>query len=174
MAHAGDVFTSKKTVAFANLDRGRPYETEPATMATTQQSTDVNSVRVLVAEDEAVVSMMIEVELAEAGFQVIGPFATCADASAWLISDTPDIALLDHTLQDGPCTDVAVELRRRGIPFIALTGSDLDELPEVFRNAPYLEKPVGDFDLPKLIARVLTAADLASNQSSGNTTAFTN
>ena len=121
------------------------------------QPTVRRTFRVLVAEDELIISMLIEVELAEAGFEVIGPFATCAEASHWLLSDTPHIALLDHTLKDGPCTDVALELRRRGIPFIALTGSDLDELPIPFRDAPYLEKPVDAALLPKLLVRVLAA-----------------
>jgi DNA-binding response OmpR family regulator len=130
--------------------------------------------RVLVAEDEALVSMLIEVELADAGFQVIGPFATCADASVWLASDTPDIALLDHALRDGPCTDVALELRRRGVPFIALTGANLDELPDAFRGAPYLEKPVGTVDLPKLLTRVIRSArQVPSSSSNANTTAST-
>jgi DNA-binding response OmpR family regulator len=97
--------------------------------------------RVLVAEDEAIVSMLIEHELTQAGFDMIGPFATCADVSRWLASDTPDIAVLDHELRDGPCTGVAVELYRRGVPFVALTGSNPADLPDLLRNAPRIAKP---------------------------------
>jgi DNA-binding response OmpR family regulator len=128
--------------------------------------------RVLVAEDEALVAMFIEAELDDAGYEVIGAFSTYVEASAWLDSDTPDIALLDHTLRDGPCTDIALELRRRGIPFIALTGSDQGELPEAFRDAPYLEKPVDAAFLPRMMARILSAWQAAPSRSSvGDTTA---
>lgn len=124
-------------------------------MTLERPSTHDRPVRVLVAEDEALVAMLIESELVDAGYEVIGPFSTCAEASHWLTSDTPDIALLDHELKDGPCTDVALELRRRGIPIIALTGSDRGELSEAFRDAPYLEKPVDAAFLPRLLARTL-------------------
>jgi DNA-binding response OmpR family regulator len=97
--------------------------------------------RVLVAEDEAIVSMLIEDELARAGFEIIGPFPTCAAVSRWLASDTPDIAVLDHELRDGPCTDAANELGRRGVPFVVLTGSNPADLPDLIRNAPRIPKP---------------------------------
>ena len=40
--------------------------------------------RVLVAEDQALIAMMIPHELEEAGYEVLGPFTTCADASDWI------------------------------------------------------------------------------------------
>ena len=114
--------------------------------------------RVLVAEDEALIGMMIEDELAQAGFEIVGPFATCADASHWLSTDTPDVAVLDHELRDGPCTDVAVELRRRGVRFAALTGSDRSKLPDVFLTAPHLTKPDSMERLPAILASLLVNA----------------
>jgi DNA-binding response OmpR family regulator len=111
--------------------------------------------RVLVAEDEAIVSMLIEHELGRAGLDMIGPFATCADVSRWLASDTPDIAVLDHELRDGPCTDVAIELRRRGVPFVALTGSNPADLPDLLRNAPRIPKPDSLERLAGLVAALL-------------------
>jgi DNA-binding response OmpR family regulator len=87
-------------------------------------------------EDDAIVGMMIEAELGDAGYTVVGPFATCASASDWLASHTPDAAVLDHTLRDGPCTDVAMELRRRGVPIVVLTGADQNKLPDVLKDAP--------------------------------------
>ena len=113
--------------------------------------------RVLVAEDEALVSMLIEDELSRAAFEIIGPFAACADASEWLASDTPEVAVLDHELRDGPCTDVAIELRRRGVPFLMLTGSDPADLPEVMREGPRITKPDSMERLPQVLARMLRA-----------------
>ena len=99
--------------------------------------------------------MLIEDELARAGFEVIGPFATCAAASRWLASDTPDIAVLDHELRDGPCTDVASELCRRGVPFVVLTGSNPADLPDLIRNAPRIHKPDSLERLPDVAAALL-------------------
>jgi DNA-binding response OmpR family regulator len=111
--------------------------------------------RVLVAEDEALVSMLIEHELTQAGFEIIGPFATCADVSRWLASDTPDVAVFDHELRDGPCTDVAIELCRRGVPFVALTGSNPADLPDLMRNAPRIPKPDSLERLAGVVAALL-------------------
>lgn len=114
--------------------------------------------RVLLAEDQALISMFIEDQLADAGFEIVGPFATCADASHWLASNTPDLAVLDHELRDGPCTDVAIELRRRGVPFLALTGSRPEELPEPFRGVPILQKPDSMERLPAMLEALAASA----------------
>jgi DNA-binding response OmpR family regulator len=97
--------------------------------------------RVLVAEDEVLISMLIEEDLEAAGYSIIGPFRTCAEASRWLQHDTPDLAVLDYGLADGPCTDAAVELKQRGVPFLVLTGEMVEDLPDVFRDCPQVAKP---------------------------------
>jgi AmiR/NasT family two-component response regulator len=112
-------------------------------------------IRVLIAEDEALVSMLIEAELADAGFVVVGPFATCAETRGWLETDTPDVAVLDHGLRDGPCTDAAEILVSRGVPFVALSGTDRDEIPPVMRAAPFLEKPSDLSRLPRLLSDLI-------------------
>ncbi len=109
----------------------------------------------LVAEDEALVSMLIEEELSEAGFRVVGPFRTCAGASAWLERNTPDIATIDYQLADGPCTDLAAELRRRGVPFVLLTGLPPEDMPEPFRGAPMFQKPSSLDKLSETLAGLL-------------------
>jgi DNA-binding response OmpR family regulator len=113
--------------------------------------------RVLIAEDQALVSLFIEDELVDAGYAVAGPFASCAGASAWLVDNTPDLAILDHELKDGPCTDVATELRRRSVPFLILTGSRPEDLPEVLRDGPKLLKPDGLTRLSVMLEALLLA-----------------
>ena len=110
---------------------------------------------VLVAEDEALVRMLIEEELTEAGYAVAGPFATNTEASVWLGLNSPDLAILDHELRDGPCTDIASELRLRGIPFLALTGSRPEDLPAILRDAPTIMKPDGLGRLPGVLEAML-------------------
>ena len=97
--------------------------------------------RVLIVEDEVLISMLVQEELEAAGYTIVGSFTTCLGASRWLQHDTPDYAILDFGLSDGPCTDVAVELDRRGVPFLLLTGDMVEILPEVFRRVPQILKP---------------------------------
>lgn len=104
--------------------------------------------RVLVAEDQALIAMAIADELTDAGLEVAGPFPTCAAVMEWLHGDTPDFAILDVGLRDGPCTDVAHELKRRLVGFAIFSGSRREEAPAIFSEAPWFEKPS---DLKELI-----------------------
>ena len=109
--------------------------------------------RILVAEDQAIVALAIEGELGDAGHEVIGPFSTCAAASRWLRDGTPDFAVLDWQLSDGPCIEVALELKSRGVPFAIFSASRNVEAPEAFRDVPWFEKPS---DLNRLAALIAT------------------
>jgi DNA-binding response OmpR family regulator len=97
---------------------------------------------VLVLEDEAAISILLEDELKAAGYRVAGPFATCARALQSLQSETPDMAVLDTILPDGSCRALAAELTRRGVPFVVYSGAfqDHDASPELL-NAVWIEKP---------------------------------
>jgi hypothetical protein len=66
----------------------------------------------------------------------------------WLHRNTPDYAILDLALKDGPCTDVALELGRRGVRFAVFSGSEQRQAAPVFAEAPWYEKPS---DLRQLI-----------------------
>ena len=98
---------------------------------------------VLVLEDEALIGLNLRDELQEAGYRVAGPFTTCAGALEWLQAATPDTAILDATLKDGPCRDIALELTRRGVPFLIYSGHREDNrLLAEFDHVTWIEKPV--------------------------------
>ena len=44
---------------------------------------------ILLAEDEAIIAVELQESLSDSGFSVVGPFATCAEAEAWLKTGTP-------------------------------------------------------------------------------------
>jgi PAS domain S-box-containing protein len=97
--------------------------------------------RVLVVEDEPLVSMDIVAGLEEAGAEVVGPAGTSEDALQ-LIEDGPiDAALLDGNLRGRPVDDIAAALTRRNVPFIFVTGYSHQSLPRAFKNAAILPKP---------------------------------
>lgn len=54
--------------------------------------------RVLVVEDEALVAMLVEDALLDAGFTVIGPAATVEEAMHFLATERPDAVVLDLNL----------------------------------------------------------------------------
>ena len=70
----------------------------------------------LVAEDQALIAMLIQDQLEESGFGVAGPFASCSTALAWLKSNTPALALIDYMLSDGPCRELEIEGDKLAVP----------------------------------------------------------
>lgn len=100
-------------------------------------------VQVLIAEDVGAISIALEDAVADAGYTVAGPFASCARAMEWLNTHQPDLALLDPMLNDGVCIDLARALRRRGVPFLFLSANHPGEgMPADLQDMPWLEKPV--------------------------------
>jgi DNA-binding response OmpR family regulator len=80
--------------------------------------------RILVLEDEPLITLMLEDELARAGAAVISAY-NCRQALASAQAERIDAATLDLHIGGGDCKPVADLLHARGIPFIVTTG-DLD------------------------------------------------
>ena len=96
----------------------------------------------MVVEDEAIIAMSLEDGLSDKGFRVVGPFSACAAALAALETSTPDLAILDAVLSDGPCLELARALRDRGVPFMIYSGADaFDEHAPELDGVPWVEKP---------------------------------
>ncbi len=98
--------------------------------------------------------MAIEAFLEDAGFRVAGPFMSNAEALAWLEGHTPDVALLDVLLRDGPCTGVVRALRGRSIPFAIYSGLRPGNRPPELETVPWMEKPVSREDLAKALREI--------------------
>jgi len=111
--------------------------------------------RVLVAEDEALISVILSGDLRDEGYLIAGPFSRGQDALAWLADDTPDLAIIDYMLRDGPCTRLTQALRERGVPFVIFSGyaRDLDTENE-FADAPWFDKPASLDALLDALARL--------------------
>src|SRR3712207_509670 len=98
---------------------------------------------VLILEDEALIALNLQDELQDAGYEVASPFTACSAALEWLQTATPDMAILDATLNDGSCHSVAVELSRRGVPFLIYSGHQEDQqLLAELQHITWIEKPV--------------------------------
>jgi PAS domain S-box-containing protein len=99
--------------------------------------------RILVIEDEPLVSMELEGELAAAGCEVIGPAATLEHAKTLVEEGKYDAALVDVNLKGQPVDELATLLTKKNCPFAFVTGYGRDALPEAFRGAAVLAKPFG-------------------------------
>jgi two-component system, response regulator PdtaR len=98
---------------------------------------------VLILEDEALIALNLQDELQDAGYGVAGPFTDCSAALDWLRTATPDMGILDATLNDGSCHSVAAELSRREVPFLIYSGHQEDQqLLAEFHHITWIEKPV--------------------------------
>jgi len=113
----------------------------------------------LIVEDEVLVGMDLENVLCEAGFDARW-VASTQGALAALETTSPHVAILDIIIRAVPCTDLARELKRRGIPFLLHSGCFPDEALADFQGAPWLGKPA---ELSALLSTL--AATLASNRS---------
>jgi PAS domain S-box-containing protein len=112
----------------------------------------LNKTRVLVVEDEIVVSEDLQERLAELGFEVAGAADTAADAIRLATTVRPDVALMDIMLHGRPeGIDAAEHLRRElDIPVIYLTAhSDSATLQRARLTDPsgYIVKPFDDEQL---------------------------
>jgi len=97
--------------------------------------------RVIVVEDEPLVSMDIEATLADAGCDVAGTAGTLEQARRLIAGADCDVALLDANLAGHSAEELAIALTRKNIPFAFVTGYGRDGLPAGFREAMMLAKP---------------------------------
>jgi CheY-like chemotaxis protein len=115
--------------------------------------------RVLVVEDEMMISMLVEDMLSDLGCAVVGP-AHALD-TALVLAQTEsglDAAVLDVNLAGQPVFAVADALRAKGVPAIFATGYGDSGLRDIDRGAPVLLKPFRAGDLARALGEALGAA----------------
>jgi DNA-binding response OmpR family regulator len=115
--------------------------------------------RVLIAEDEFLVSIQLEEDLRLAGCSILGPFSTLETATRASRRERFDLAVLDINLNGKMVYPLADELSARGVPFIFLSGYVSADLPERFRKWPQVTKPHDPAALIKEIRGIVPKAD---------------
>lgn len=107
----------------------------------------LKDLRVFLAEDEPVLLMELEENLADMGCKVVGAAQRVSEALELLANREFDAAILDVRLKDSTIEHVGEALVKRGIPFIIATGDSSAELLRRFPDAPVLNKPYSIEDL---------------------------
>lgn len=113
--------------------------------------------RVLVVEDEMMVSMLIEDMLTDLGCTVVGPASRLDEAIELANQNGLDCAVLDVNLGGQPIFPLADLLRERGRPFAFATGYGDAGLRDVDRGSPVLQKPFREGDLARVLGELQTA-----------------
>ena len=118
------------------------------------ETAELKGLRVLVVEDEMMVSMLIEDMLGDLGCEVVGPASRLDEALALAKSGALDCAVLDVNLGGQPIFPVADLLREKGAPFAFATGYGDAGLREIDRGTPVLQKPFREGDLARVLGEL--------------------
>ena len=118
----------------------------------------LDGLRVLVVEDEAIVSFLLEDMLGELGAAEVRHAGSLEAALAALDAQLPDLAVLDVNLGGARVYPVAERLAEAGVRFLFTTGYGRSGLEPRWAGRVVVQKP---FDAARMIAalREVLAAD---------------
>jgi PAS domain S-box-containing protein len=97
-------------------------DSEPAGPAAEMADVELTGRRVLIVEDEALISLELEQAVAGLGCEVVGPAASPDAALDLIRRRAPDLAILDVNLGGQTSERVARALRALDVPFVFCTG----------------------------------------------------
>ncbi len=117
--------------------------------------------RILLVDDEPLISMLVEDWLAELGHEVVGPARSLQDGLALADSDGLDGAILDLRLGDENSYPLANALRARGVPFAFATGDGGPNDEPGFETALLLAKPFDYEGVKSVLDQLLGQAPAA-------------
>ena len=111
----------------------------------------------MIVEDESLIAFSLEDDFQDQGYAVSGSFSSCADALAALARVIPEVAVVDATLSDGSCLELARELRRLDVPFLVYSGRNaIDEQAPELAGIVWIEKPAPSASVVLAATRLLT------------------
>ncbi len=114
--------------------------------------------RVLVVEDEYILAAAIASQLEIAGFAVVGPATSVADALALIEMPGCDAAIVDVNLGRDTCEPLGRELAARGVPFVVSSAAESVNVPPQCARARHVPKPARASVLIAALREALTEA----------------
>ena len=117
----------------------------------------------LLLEDEPLISIDIENELADAGITLFTA-SSCAEAAQWLTTIKPDVVIVDIMLSDGTPSQIVSDLSLAEIPFIVHSGDD----PANFKNTDFVKgkwvnKPAAQGEILRAVQILLRTSEPRPN-----------
>jgi CheY-like chemotaxis protein len=114
--------------------------------------------KVLVVEDETIVSFLLEDMLIELGCSLVWHVGDVKAAIESLNERLPDTAVLDVNLTGELAFPVAERLEAARVPFIFATGYGRSGMPERWHAVPVIQKPFALASLARALGGALRVA----------------
>ncbi|MDO9382400.1 MAG: response regulator [Hyphomicrobiaceae bacterium] len=130
-----------------------------------------SGLRVLVAEDDGLVSLALQDILTDMGCEVVGSASEASAAMCLAQQARADVAFLDYWLHDKPVDAVADALITKGVPIVLATGFGPQDIAPRLRHVPLLRKPYIVEDVEEVLSQLLTPPALlmaGRNNASGH------
>ncbi len=114
--------------------------------------------KILIIEDETIISFSYRLQLERMGFEVIGTARSSEEAEEFLERERPDLIIMDIYLK-GPRTglELAQDIHaKEPLPILFLTASTKPEVVEAIRQLKgchYLPKPINSDSLEDMLRR---------------------
>lgn len=112
--------------------------------------------RFLIAEDDAIIAMLIEDVINLSGGAVVAIAPACDNALDVLDAHELDAIILDVHLRGGTSEDVVAIAEAKNIPVLVCTGSATQAMSPAFRNLPVLRKPWRTKDLEQALSSLFS------------------
>jgi two-component SAPR family response regulator len=110
--------------------------------------------RVLIVEDDVLTAMDLEAFVKqEVDADVL--LSRSVALAKKLIDPPVDLAFLDVDFTNGKTFEVAVLLKVRQIPFVFLSGSRREHIPEELRDVPFIAKPYNKQQLTEHLRKII-------------------
>ena len=129
----------------------------------------MNSIRILVVEDDPGIALEIEMIIAELGYQYLGNPRSSDEAIKAIDLEKPDLIIMDIVIEgemDG--ITVAETINSNNVPVIFITGNQnpsfFERAKKTFYSA-YIVKPFHSITLQSAIEKALLSTQNFSNQS---------
>jgi DNA-binding response OmpR family regulator len=106
--------------------------------------------RILIVEDDVLIALDLKSIVAKAVDAEILLSRSVARAKS-LIEQSIDLALLDVDVTNGKTFEVAMLLRLQQVPFVFLSASDREHIPQELSDAPFIAKP---YDPARLVGQI--------------------
>jgi CheY-like chemotaxis protein len=115
----------------------------------------MKALRVLVAEDDAIVGTLLGELLREMGHEVCAIEATEADAVSAAVRCRPDLMIIDVRLGDGSGISAVEEILRTGPVSYLFVSGDISSVQALRPGAVIIRKPYREPDLAQAIQRAI-------------------
>ena len=117
----------------------------------------MKALRILIAEDEAVIAMLIAEVLTGLGHSICARVATADEAVAAAHQHHPDLIIADAGLRDSSGVEAIATIRKTAnIPHVFMTGNVAGVLA-LRPDAVVIEKPFHETELVDAMARAIIA-----------------